>query len=376
MARPGEPDLLTQVGTRARPLLAGLLWSGLQPFRGTLERSRDGEDLRPGITAVISARNEDYTIPFCLRSLVGVVDQVVCIDNGSDDTTLTEMERFREEHGDEIDVEIASMPGALLGDCRNEGLRRTRHQWHLRWDADMVATTSGPDSILEVTGRALADDRPRTIQLARTNLFGDLWHTQRLTDVIEPGEGFLMRFGKHVRYQEFGRFDAVRVPFYYQQAREPTSHIFHLAGLKSAENLIHRFHYFTWRETVNREGAALDSERRTLEGFIRQTNLELFGTNDPRSVKFRYLRQAAYHLVRYDSDRYGAYPEVLEAELDGPQRFEVLYRDGRPWMRVDHEDDEMAGYEPTEEDLAWDPEEFLRRFLTDNQCAELDVAPR
>ena len=31
-------------------------------------------------------------------------------------------------------LELVEMPGALLGDCRNEGLRRTRFNWHLRWD--------------------------------------------------------------------------------------------------------------------------------------------------------------------------------------------------------------------------------------------------
>jgi hypothetical protein len=194
--------------------------------------------------------------------------------------------------------------------------------------------------------------------------------------VIDAGESWLMRFGRGIHYTELeGKFDVVRPPLYYSHRREPGRHIFHLAGLKSDENLIHRFHYFAWREAVNREGDALGPELRTLDGFKRRRNLELFGTDDPRSVKYRYRRQLAYHFVRYDPHRYGDYPEALREELAKPQRYEVVYRDGRPWTRIDREDSEMMAYQPTPEDLEWDPEVFLRRFLGPEECRVIGVAP-
>jgi glycosyltransferase involved in cell wall biosynthesis len=361
-------------GSLRKPL-ATLLWPLLRPVRAWHDRGRDGGRLRPGITAVVAARDEAYTIRLCLRSLVGFADQIVCIDNGSDDRTLQEMEAFRDEHGDRVQVDVVSMPGALLGECREEGLRLTRHRWHLRWDADMIAKTSGPDSMTAVRDRALRDDRPRTIQLPRTNLIGDLRHTHRLGGTVDPGEPILMRFGRGIEYREFGKFDAVRVPLHYAARGEPGRHYFHLAGLKSDDNLIHRFHYFAWREAVNRDGDALDPELRTFEGFKRRRNDELFGTNEPRALKFRYQRQLSYHLALYDPGEYGDYPDVLRDELSKPQRFEVVYRDGRPWTRIDREDDEMAGYEPTAADLAWDPEAFLRRFLSAEQCRAIGIAP-
>jgi glycosyltransferase involved in cell wall biosynthesis len=345
----------------------------VRPLRRTIEVGRDGATLLPGITAVVAARDEEYTIRFCLRSLLGFADQIVCIDNGSADSTLREMEVFRDEHGDELDVEVVSLPGALLGGCREEGLRRTRRRWHLRWDADMVAKTSGPESMLDLRERVLADDRPRTIQLPRTNLIGDLRHTQRLSPVVDPGEPILMHFGRGVSYREFGRFDAVRIPLHYLQRREPGRHYFHLAGLKSDDNLIHRFHYFAWRELVNREGAALDPELRTLDGYKRRMNLELFGTNEPRSLKFRYRRQLCYHLTPFNPEEHGDYPDVLREELSRPQRFEVVYQDGKPWTRVDHEDAEMLDYEPTAADFGWDPETFLRRLLSEEECRRLGI---
>lgn len=358
-----------------RPPLAAGLWPLVRPFRRLIERDRDGRPLRPGITAIMTARDEDYTVGFALRSLVGFADQIVCIDNGSEDATLSRMEAFQEEYGDQVDVEVLSLPGALVGECWDAGLQLTRHQWFSPWDADMVAKTTGPDSILELRERMLDDHRHRTILLPTTNLSGDLRHVLRLTPVSDPNEPKLFRFGRPIRYQEFGRYYAVRLPLHYVQTVAPRQHFLHLAGVKSDDNLIHRFHYWTWRETVNREGAALDPELRTLDGYKRWRNQELFGTNDPRSLKFRYQRQLSYHLAPYDPERYGDYPEVLEDELSRPQRFEVVYRNGRPWTRVDHEDAEMLGYEPTREDLEWDPEAFLRRFLSEEDCRSLGISP-
>ena len=348
----------------------------VRPFRLRIERARDGGRLKPGITAVVAGRDEAYTIGFCLRSLVGFADQIVCIDNGSDDDTLQEMQAFRDAHGDQVDVDVVSLPGALLGECREEGLRRTRHEWHLRWDADMVARSSGPESLLVLREKVLSDGRPRTIQLPRTNLIGDLRHAGRFGAVVDPGEPILVRFGRGIEYREFGRFDALRAPLHYAQRSEPGRHYLHLAGLKSDENLIHRFHYFTWREAVNREGPNLDPALRELEDFKRARNLELFGTDERRSLKFRYQRQLSFHFVPYDEALYGAYPEVLSEELARPEpRFEVTYRNGRPWLRIDRADAEMRDYQPTDADLAWSPEGFLRRFLSAEQCRQAGIEP-
>ena len=374
-SNPSGRTPLTGFRAALRPPLARALWPLVRPFRARIERTRGGRDLVPGITAVVAARDEDYTIGFCLRSLVGFADQIVCVDNGSEDSTLHEMEVFKEEYGHQVEVDIASLPGALLGECREEGLRLTRRQWHLRWDADMVARTSGPDSFLKLRDEALADGRPRTIQLPRTNLVGDLRHTRLLSPVVDAGEPWLMRVGSGIEYREYGKFDAVRVPLYYVQRREPGQYIFHLGGLKADENLMHRFHYFDWRETVNREGRRLDPELRTLEGFKRRRNLELYGTNEPLSLKFRFRRQFCYDLTAYDPERFGDYPELLRDALSRPQRFEVVYQDGRPWTRIDHQDAEMCEYEPTSADLEWDPEAFLRRFYTDEQCRMVGISP-
>src|SRR4051812_41560376 len=97
---------MTGLKAAIRPPLATALWPLVRPARRWIERDRAGKPLQPGITAVVVARDEGYTIPFVLRSLVGFADQIVCIDNGSVDRTLSEMEVFKEKHRDEVSVEI------------------------------------------------------------------------------------------------------------------------------------------------------------------------------------------------------------------------------------------------------------------------------
>jgi glycosyltransferase involved in cell wall biosynthesis len=368
--------VLSSLKARLRPPLSAGLWPLVKPFWRSLDVGRDGRPLQPGITAVVAARDEAFTIGLCLRSLVGFADQIVCVDNGSEDGTLAEMHSFREAFAGRVETDIVSLPGALLGECREAGLAATRRQWHLRWDADMVAKTSGPANVRDLRQRVLADDRPRSIQLARTNLYGDLEHVLRHHEVVDPGEPILVRFGRGIEYREFGRFDTIRMPLYYAQQRDERRYYFHLAGLKSDNNLLHRFHYFSWRERVNREGAALDPELRTLDGYKRRMNAELFGTNEPCALKFRFRKQLSYLLEKYRPEEYGEYPEVLETERARPGRFEVLYRDGRPFTRVDRHDEEMLQYEPTREDMEWDAETFLRRFLNSEQCRRVGIRPR
>src|SRR5688500_10563885 len=121
-----SPAMAERLRAALRPALAELLWPIVRPFRKRREVPRDGVPLRPGITALVAARNEAYTIPFCLRSLVGFADQVVCVDNGSEDETLSLMKQFQREHGDAIEVDIVTMPGALLGECQEGGPARAR----------------------------------------------------------------------------------------------------------------------------------------------------------------------------------------------------------------------------------------------------------
>ena len=336
-------------------------------FESKIRVTRDGKPLLPGISAVVAARDEEYTISLCLESLIEVADQVICIDNGSTDNTLKLMYDFKAKYGHQIQVDVIEMPGALLGDCREAGLRATQYQWHLRWDADMVCKTSGPEDMRQLREKVLRDDYPRAIQLPRTNLMGDLSHTYADTNlVVDPGEPILISFGRDIFYKEYGKFDAIRVPFYYKQEKEAKRYYFHLSGLKSANNLLHRWFYFEWRNEVNKfkdKGLPVPAEIEDFVRFKEAFALDRLNTTDPLAIKYRFLRQFSHALAKFNTEKYGEYPKVVADRIkSGDNRFEVTYNAGKPFLRNDKNDQEFSQYTPTKEDVAWDVDAYFERM--------------
>ena len=332
--------------------------------KNKIDLSRDGASLKMGISAVVAMKNEEYTLPFCLESLIGFANQIIIIDNGSEDDSLNLAKKFKSQFEDKVEVDIIEMPGALHGDCREAGLKATRYQWHLRWDADMIAHTDGEFDMKKLREKALSDNTPRTIQLPRINLTGDLMHVVRAKD-WDAGEPILMWFNEDIKYQEFGKFDAVRVPKYFSQVKENINYYFHCQGLKSDVNLMHRFHYFKWRELFN---SYTKSERpkeiEDYDVFVKNRNMFLFGTNEPCSLKYRYQRQLVHTFGKINIDKYGYYPKVLREEMTNKnQRFLVEYTDEFPYIRVDFNDKEMVDYIPIKSDLEWKVESFFENLL-------------
>lgn len=344
---------MIQLKAIVRKVLAVLLYHGWYRWFRSWDTNRNGEPLKDGITAVVSARNEEYILPFCLKSLVGIVDQVVLIDNGSDDSTLRVMKDFKAEFGDKVEVDILEMPGALLGDCRNAGLDAMRYKWHLRWDADMVCRTSGPSDMKQIR-ELIKNDRPRTIQLPRTNLRGDFHHTRHAL-AIDPGEPILMRFGRDIKYVEYGKFDVIRVPFYYSIVKDDRRFYFHCEGLKSDENMIYRRQYFEWRELFNSYADAERPERvKDFELYKEDWCKQEFGTTEKLALRWRFNRMDCYRLRPVDKELFGDYPAVMvpEMESDNPQ-YKITRKDGKPYFRIDRSDPELKNYEPTKADLDW-----------------------
>ena len=83
-----------------------------------------------GITAVIITKDEEQHIGACIKSMIGLVDELIVVDSGSKDKT----------------VSIAKGLGATVfikdwegyGVNKNYGADRAKHQWILSIDADEV----------------------------------------------------------------------------------------------------------------------------------------------------------------------------------------------------------------------------------------------
>src|SRR2546430_2481757 len=144
------------------------------------------EGLKEGVSAVVVAKNESYCISPALESLIGFADEIVCIDNGSTDDTLKQMNRFKDDFAGKAIIEVIEAPGKLLADCRNLGLGKSHFIWHLRWDADMVFRQKiGQYNAVTLREEIMKIKKPVAIKLPRINLSGDFHHVSKLYPVID-----------------------------------------------------------------------------------------------------------------------------------------------------------------------------------------------
>ena len=94
------------------------------------------------LSAIIIAKNEEKKIGGCLKSLAGLVDEIIVVDNDSIDKTVN----ISKSYG----AKIFEYKGGSYSDWRNEGLKKAGGVWILYVDADERVTPELRDEILEL----------------------------------------------------------------------------------------------------------------------------------------------------------------------------------------------------------------------------------
>lgn len=97
---------------------------------------------QPRLSAVIIAHNEEARLEDCLRSITGVVDEIVLIDDGSTDATVAIARSFG--------ARVLTRPFDTAARQMNFGIRAARGQWILIIDADERLTRELADEIRQV----------------------------------------------------------------------------------------------------------------------------------------------------------------------------------------------------------------------------------
>ncbi len=94
-----------------------------------------------GISAVIITKNEEDHIEACIKSLQGLVDEVIVVDSGSTDKTVSIAEGLGAK------VYVKDWEG--YGANKNYGADRASRKWILSIDADEVVDEALKQAILE-----------------------------------------------------------------------------------------------------------------------------------------------------------------------------------------------------------------------------------
>ncbi|MBT4520660.1 MAG: glycosyltransferase family 2 protein [Halieaceae bacterium] len=123
---------------------------GLEKYNFTLK----SEKKRPGITAMVRVKNEESNIAACIASVMPCVDEVLIIDNGSTDATVSRIQAVVEKHETGKPLRLLSYPFSVAR-CGDEHKQTHEHSVHnlayyynwclshcstshvIKWDADM-----------------------------------------------------------------------------------------------------------------------------------------------------------------------------------------------------------------------------------------------
>ena len=128
--------------------------SGFPAGNATLARQIAGNALQPGASFLIRARNEAHNAAACLRSIAGLADEVIFVDNNSTDGTaaaaaaqkqhMFELKTFSYPHdipraGADHAQEVFAGGSNTLGHYYNWCLARAGRANIIKWDADYIA---------------------------------------------------------------------------------------------------------------------------------------------------------------------------------------------------------------------------------------------
>jgi glycosyltransferase involved in cell wall biosynthesis len=144
---------------------------GLTDYNIFLPRSR----YQTGVSALLRVKNEEKRIEACLDSILEIFDEIIVVDNGSEDSTRELLEAFKSRWDRSNKIRVFSYPHRVAR-CGSEHASTSQHSVHslayyynwclekcslslvCKWDADMVFSSQAgrkifSDFLTELTGR-------------------------------------------------------------------------------------------------------------------------------------------------------------------------------------------------------------------------------
>ena len=282
-----------------------------------------------GVSMMMPVKDEEDWVEKAILSVLPFVEEIVVVDNGSDDRTPEVVGRITERYPGRVrfyHFAEEDFCGAV-----NLCLRLTKFSTVFRWNGDFVGRTSGPCSMRNLLSRIRSLDRNRyyAIWLGGVGLDGDLRHQLPVPGEVER-EPHVFTHHPRLHYRQSGRFEEPVVPYFYKRLEWKEQYFFHLRSVKPARRLLYRYFWTRWMSLPEK------SQFPTLDSFVRHSIRERYGTSDINvAMKYR-VRDLCRDVVPYDRERFGDYPEILDPDLLNP-KYQLIYKDGLAVSRNDVE---------------------------------------
>ena len=183
---------------------------------------------RTGVSAMLRVKNEAPKIRCCLMSLLDLFDEIVVIDNGSDDGTQDIVRDFKREHDRDAKMALYDYPFNVarcgpehaatpedsvhnLAYYYNWALSHCTRRYVCKWDADMVMRREARRPFLEFLGH-LSRTEARAVLLQGQTVYKDASGRCFLSTDDLVAEPRLFPYDSDNYYIKAEHFEQLRLP--------------------------------------------------------------------------------------------------------------------------------------------------------------------
>ncbi len=277
-----------------------------------------------GISVMMRVNNEEKWIAKSLLSLNDFADEVVVVNNNSNDNTWQEIRRVNPELNYKLIVEDESSNDICK--ISYHALSLTTFRWIFRWDADFIAHTAGDRNIIKLR-EYLLNLHPRKFYLIfplTVSFAGDLFHVK--TGRETNSEGYIHTWHPNLKYVKRGKFEVLKVPFFFKIKRIRKIFFVHIGSAKSIRKLLHRFFWLYWQDHLD--------DFPKIEDYIAHELQTRYNNIDPEDFVVQEFRRLILPIRKFQKSEFGDYPELLKDNLQHPD-FKVSCKNGEPFGRSD-----------------------------------------
>jgi glycosyltransferase involved in cell wall biosynthesis len=279
-----------------------------------------------GISVMIRVKNEEDWVGKSLKSIERFADEVIIIENNSDDKTIEKIKEIMTDYA--IPIKLYQDKTNDICELSNKALSCTSFRWIFRWDADFIAYISGRRNIINLRNYLLSLPNkfylfyPITISFA-----GDLLHVKKNNEF--HSEGYIHTFHKKLKYIKKGRFEVLKVPLFYKIKRIHEIYFVHIGSAKPQERLLYRSFWLYWLK-ANKNG-----KYPKINDYIKeQSKINWDSISLTEITKKEVEEIIKSNLVKYDENEFGEYPLLLKKTINNLP-FKIIYKNGKPFSRSD-----------------------------------------
>lgn len=279
---------------------------------------------KKGISLLVPTQNTESTVELCLKSFVDFCDEMIVVDNGSTDNTISIVKNIAEKYNH---IKFFDAPHLKdLYENRQYALERSKYNWIVRIDSDYIAHNDGPNNILNLRKKILESKRGirfKAFGITQVNLNYDFFHVgipkamlkkTHKSHVMPPISTLPYRIIKWypgLKFKKIGRWEGVSFQStkFYNHKVLKTPYWFH-CNFKTKKEYFIRHYRNDWRELGNFK----KYPERTK--YIIEKAIEIYGTDDLEVAGEKHFNENIKpFLVKINNFSKIEYPKLIKHKL-------------------------------------------------------------